>query len=208
MWILDPRPQVGVNYVEKRPYNGLSISLRDNLFSGLLSAAAFLICPSSRHKHKEERGEGRKLLCLCLKPLLGRKVGESYMRPKGDYIERLMLEEKSIFWSTLCFLSSHFIRAKYQKEGSKHNNTTVLGFALPKKFKKLNNKHSKSWYVSFLQMIFRPQICQVNSLITRAKLRSLYKTITNCTHCDRLRALQKIRFDSNIFLCVLEKKQK
>ena len=205
MWILDPRPQVGVNYVEKRPYNGLSISLRDNLFSGLLSAAAFLICPSSRHKHKEERGEGRKLLCLCLKPLLGRKVGESYMRPKGDYIERLMLEEKSIFWSTLCFLSSHFIRAKYQKEGSKHNNTTVLGFALP--------KNSKNWIrniqnVSFLQMIFRPQICQVNSLITRAKLRSLYKTITNCTHCDRLRALQKIRFDSNIFLCVLEKKQK
>ena len=203
MWILDPRPQVGVNYVEKRPYNGLSISLRDNLFSGLLSAAAFLICPSSRHKHKEERGEGRKLLCLCLKPLLGRKVGESYMRPKGDYIERLMLEEKSIFWSTLCFLSSHFIRAKYQKEGSKHNNTTVLGFALP--------KNSKNWIrniqnVSFLQMIFRPQICQVNSLITRVKLRSLNKAITNCTH--RLRALQKIRFDSNIFLCVLEKKQK
>ena len=186
-------------------FYGLPISLRDNLFSGLLSAAAFLICPSSRHKHKEERGEGRKLLCLCLKPLLGRKVGESYMRPKGDYIERLMLEEKSIFWSTLCFLSSHFIRAKYQKEGSKHNNTTVLGFALP--------KNSKNWIrniqnVSFLQMIFRPQICQVNSLITRAKLRSLYKTITNCTHCDRLRALQKIRFDSNIFLCVLEKKQK
>ena len=51
-------------------------------------------------------------------------------------------------------------------------------------------------------MIFRPQICQVNSLITRDKLRSLYKTITNCTHCDRLRALQKIRFDSNIFACL------
>ena len=205
MWILDPRPQVGVNYVEKRPYNGLSISLRDNLFSGLLSAAAFLICPSSRHKHKEERGEGRKLLCLCLKPLLGRKVGESYMRPKGDYIERLlMLEEKSIFWSTLCFLSSHFIRAKYQKEGSKHNNTTVLGFALP--------KNSKNWIrniqnVSFLQMIFRPQICQVNSLITRVKLRSLNKAITNCTH--RLRALQKIRFDSNMYISLRAwKKQK
>ena len=152
MWILDPRPQVGVNYVEKRPYNGLSISLRDNLFSGLLSAAAFLICPSSRHKHKEERGEGRKLLCLCLKPLLGRKVGESYMRPKGDYIERLlMLEEKSIFWSTLCFLSSHFIRAKYQKEGSKHNNTTVLGFALP--------KNSKSW-ITNIQKVDMYHFCK------------------------------------------------
>ena len=109
-------------------------------------------------RHKRRRG--RKLLCLCLKPLLGRKVGESYMRPKGDYIERLL--EESIFDPHSAFY--HLILSGRNIKRKVANISTLLSWDLlcqnSKKAKKHRYVHiSWSWIKNVQKVLFFNVAC-------------------------------------------------